>query len=187
MCIGERMHTVRFEGKVFGQVQGDAAAGSLLSSRCISLLPFSSAVTSLLHRLASSCFLLPPLRGEILSSSFPSSFSSFSPIYLSFCLQRSSVGAARFVSFFVSGDKPMVRSRRSRRPTAYTRTRQLLRTTRHIVSGSPPSLSFSLFLIVRLLLPFSSSVSRSAPGRIAPRIHSRQCAIRTHAEAVFER
>lgn len=45
------------------------------------------------------------------------------------------VRAARFVSFFVSKDKPMVRSRRSRRPTAYTRTRQLLGTTRHFVSA----------------------------------------------------
>lgn len=32
MCIGERIHIVRFGGKVFGQVQGDAAAGSLLFS-----------------------------------------------------------------------------------------------------------------------------------------------------------
>jgi len=67
----------------------------------------------------------------------------------SFLAPRSPVGAARFVSFFVSGDKPTVRSRRSRRPTAYTRTRQLLRTTRHIVSTSTSdSLSLSLSLSI---------------------------------------
>lgn len=61
---------------------------------------------------------------------------SLSP-FLSFMISRSPVGTVRFVSFFVSEDKPIMCLRRSRRPTAYTRTRQLLRTTRHIVSNSP--------------------------------------------------
>lgn len=52
MCIGERIHIVRFGGKVFGQVQGDAAAGSL--SLLFSLVSFSLA--SFL-RLSSSLFL----------------------------------------------------------------------------------------------------------------------------------
>lgn len=64
-----------------------------------------------------------------------------------------------FLSFFVSGDKPMVRSRRSRRPTAYTPTRQLLGTTRHIVSNS------CLPSHYRLTLYFSLNFS-SAPQRI---------------------
>lgn len=65
----------------------------------------------------------------------------------------------RFVSFFVSEDKPTVRSRRSRRPTAYTRTRQLLRTTRHIVYASR-SLSLSLSLLAR-----GSHVRAPSPSR----------------------
>lgn len=136
MCIGERIHIVRFGGKVFGQVQGDAAAGSLFSSRYASLCPLA---------LTSSRFFASSLRREALFS-----FSSLSlSLFLSITISRSPVGTVRFVSFFVSGDKPMMCSRRSRRPTAYTRTRQLLRTTRHIVSNSPlpltaVSLLFSL-------------------------------------------
>lgn len=56
MCIGERIHTVRFGGKVFGQVQGDAAAVQGLS---FSLPPLFSSYTSLPLSLvaASSRFL----------------------------------------------------------------------------------------------------------------------------------
>lgn len=86
---------------------------------------------------------------------------SFSSPFLSLCFGSVRQGCSfRFVSFFVSKDKPMVRSRRSRRPTAYTRTRQLLRTTRHIVSDSPP-----LFTTV----PLSLSLSLSFDLRSAPR------------------
>lgn len=69
--------------------------------------------------------------------------------------------SSRFVSFFVSEDKPTVRSRRSRRPTAYTRTRQLLRTTRHIVYGSPLGPSRSRRLSPSLWFTRSRSVSPS--------------------------
>lgn len=58
MCIGERIHIVRFGEKVFGQVQGDAAVGPLLSSRSTPL------ILSLSHHLVSSAFLReekPPL------------------------------------------------------------------------------------------------------------------------------
>lgn len=80
---------------------------------------------------------------------------SFSSPFLSLCFGSVRQGCSfRFVSFFVSKDKPMVRSRRSRRPTAYTRTRQLLRTTRHIVSDSPP-----LFTTVPLSLSLSLCLS----------------------------
>lgn len=79
---------------------------------------------------------------------------SISSPFLSLCFGCARQGCSfRFVSFFVSKDKPMVRSRRSRRPTAYTRTRQLLRTTRHIVSDSPP-----LFTTVRLSLSLCLSI-----------------------------
>ena len=74
--------------------------------------------------------------------------------------------SSRFVSFFVSEDKPTVRSRRSRRPTAYTRTRQLLRTTRHIVYASR-SLSLSLSLLAR-----GSHVRAPSPSRRPSRFHS---------------
>lgn len=70
-------------------------------------------------------------------------------------------------------------SRRSRRPTAYTRTRQLLRTTRHIVSNSP------LPLTTVSLLFFSPDL-RSTPRCIA-RCISAECEVQSgRAEAVSE-
>lgn len=61
MCVGERIHIVRFGGKVFGQVQGDAAAGSLLSS-CASFCPF---ILSLSHHLVSSPLLYEEKRPSL--------------------------------------------------------------------------------------------------------------------------
>lgn len=168
MCIGERIHTVRFGGKVFGQVQGDAAAGSL---SCFSRSPFASLPRSRIVPFSSTSFAKRnPLFFLLLSSL--ASFSLSSTIARRYC-------SFRFVSFFVSGDKPTVRSRRSRRPTAYTRTRQLLRTTRHRfwLSFTSPSLPLPLsFRSYRSARFARSSVFRS--GALHP-AHSRRCAIQT--------
>lgn len=178
MCIGERIHTVRFGGKVFGQVQGDAAAVQDLS---LALL-FSLLLTLL--SVLSITFFFSPMLSHCRVVSFPRSFVpsyfSVSPsqgeAFLSLSLSLSApsrlrscaVGAARFVSFFVSGDKPTVRSRRSRRPTAYTRTRQLLRTTRHIVSALlRPLLPSSDPVLFPLSFSLSYSLSRSSALRSA--------------------
>lgn len=201
MCIGERIHTVRFGGKVFGQVQGDAAAVQDLS---LTLL-FSLLLTLL--SVLSITFFFSPMLSHCRVVSFPRSFVpsyfSVSPsqgeaflslslfLFLPLLASALAVGAARFVSFFVSGDKPTVRSRRSRRPTAYTRTRQLLRTTRHIVSAllrpllpsSDPvlfPLSFSLSLTLFRDLPLSEVHDTL---RV---VYPRRGAIRTRAEAVSE-
>ena len=76
MCIGERIHIVRFGGKVFGQVQGDAAAGSLLSSRCDSLLFSRSRNVSFLRLFFKkrSLLLLPPPSLSLSLSLSPSRF-----------------------------------------------------------------------------------------------------------------
>lgn len=141
---------------------------------------------------ASSRFLglsFPLISQSLLRKEKPSFLSLF--LFLPLLASALAVGAARFVSFFVSGDKPTVRSRRSRRPTAYTRTRQLLRTTRHIVSAllrpllpsSDPvlfPLSFSLSLTLFRDLPLSEVHDTL---RV---VYPRRGAIRTRAEAVSE-
>lgn len=172
MCIGERIHTVRFGGKVFGQVQGDAAAGSLS--------PVSLALRSpLCLAPASSRFLLPPSRGETFSSS-----SSFLPLPLSLCLQRSPVGTARFVSFRFSSlgiSLQCARGDLGARPP----TRELVNyfAQRDIVFGSPsplflslsPSLppSTSLFSFLSFC-PFCS-ILRFPKRRVAPCTFASMC------------
>lgn len=116
---------------------------------------------------ASSRFLglsFPLISQSLLRKEKPSFLSLFLPLLAS----ALAVGAARFVSFFVSGDKPTVRSRRSRRPTAYTRTRQLLRTTRHIVSALlRPLLPSSDPVLFPLSFSLSYPLSRSSALRSA--------------------
>lgn len=118
---------------------------------------------------ASSRFLglsFPLISQSLLRKEKPSFLSLF--LFLPLLASTLAVGAARFVSFFVSGDKPTVRSRRSRRPTAYTRTRQLLRTTRHIVSALlRPLLPSSDPVLFPLSFSLSYSLSRSSALRSA--------------------
>lgn len=76
MCIGERIHTVRFGGKVFGQVQGDAAAVQDLS---LTLL-FSLLLTLL--SVLSITFFFSPMLSHCRVVSFPRSFSRV-PSYFS--------------------------------------------------------------------------------------------------------
>lgn len=138
MCIGERIHTVWFEEKVFGQVQGDAAAATAAAGS----LSFSL-LAALLSDLSPSCIV------SFLRLSFTrrsSLLSSLAP--------RSPVGAARFVSFRFSSLWISPRCARGDLG-AYTRTRQLLRTTRHIVSSSPLLLTLFLYCSLSLFRSFA--------------------------------
>jgi len=117
----------RYSSK-FRVMQQQDLSSFLVASLCPLIL-------SLSHHPVSSPFLYKERPSFLLSLSFPHD-------------SRSPVGTVRFVSFFVSEDKPIICLRRSRHPTAYTRTRQLLRTTRHIVSNSSLPL-ITIFLLSR--------------------------------------
>lgn len=192
MCIGERIHIVARKVRREGirASSGWCSAAPLSLSCLLSFFPFVhslillSCAYSPLTILSLSLFLTNRLFCQFLalSLSLSVSFPLLSRIYtyVCACVESSTSSpplpstpssrpvvsgllvSSRFVSFFVSEDKPTVRSRRSRRPTAYTRTRQLLRTTRHIVYASLPSRSFS----PSLSLPRTvHTLSRSVPHR----------------------
>lgn len=96
MCIGERIHTVRFGGKVFGQVQGDAAAVQDLS---LTLL-FSLLLTLL--SVLSITFFFSPMLSHCRVVSFPRSFArarARSLLFLSLSFARRSLPFSLSFSF----------------------------------------------------------------------------------------
>lgn len=191
MCIGERIHTVRFGGKVFGQVQGDAAAVqdlslTLLFSLLLTLLSVLSITFFFSLIAASSRFLglsFPLISQSLLRKEKP----SFLSLSFSFCpFSPPLLPSGLLVSFRFSSLGISLRCARgdlgARPPTRELVNYFAQRDTSFLLSSVPYChhliLSCSLSLSLSLLLSFE--IFRS------PKCTTR-CALYIRAEVRFGR